>query len=83
MGLTPRLGNLVLNQTGLEGEFDFTVVWADDSPPKPGEELREASSEPGPSLASALQEQLGLKLETQKAPVQVIVVDRAEKASAN
>jgi uncharacterized protein (TIGR03435 family) len=83
-GLTPRLGNLVLDKTGLEGEFDFKIVYADDSPPKPGEDPSEAPSDPsGPSLASALQEQLGLKLETQKTAVQVIVVDRAEKASAN
>ncbi|HUB80566.1 MAG TPA: TIGR03435 family protein [Bryobacteraceae bacterium] len=81
-GLAPRLGNIVLDKTGLEGEFDFTVRYADDSPPKPGVEV-EAPDPSLPDLASALQQQLGLKLETQKAPVEVIVVDHAEKASAN
>jgi uncharacterized protein (TIGR03435 family) len=77
-GLAPHLGNIVLDKTGLEGEFDFKVQFADDSPPKPGAEPAEAPPDPSlPSLASALQEQLGLKLETQKAPVEVIVVDRA------
>jgi uncharacterized protein (TIGR03435 family) len=83
--LAPRLGNIVLDKTGLSGEFDIKLQYADDSPPKPGVEApAETSSDPsGPTLAVALQEQLGLKLETQKAPVEVIVVDRAEKASAN
>lgn len=83
-GLAPRLGNIVLDKTGLTGDFDFTLQYTDDSPPKPGADPPETPVDPaGPSLASALQEQLGLKLETQKAPVEVIVVDRAEKASAN
>jgi uncharacterized protein (TIGR03435 family) len=74
----------VIDKTGLDGVFDFKLQYADATPPKPGAEPAEAASDPGrPSLASALQEQLGLKLETQKLPVQVIVVDRAEKASAN
>lgn len=83
-GLAPRLNNIVLDKTGIEGEFDFKVQFADDSPPRPGADPAEAPSDPsGPSLATALQDQLGLKLETLKAPVEVIVVDRAEKASAN
>jgi uncharacterized protein (TIGR03435 family) len=83
-GLAPRLNNIVLDQTGLSGEYDFKLQYADDSPPKPGADPPEAPSDPsGPSLPTALQEQLGLKLETQKVPIQVIVVDRAEKASAN
>ena len=83
-GLAPRLGNIVLDKTSREGEFDFKVQYADDSPPKPGADPVEAPPDPAlPSLASALQEQLGLKLETQKEPVEVIVVDRAEKAAAN
>ena len=83
-GLSPRLGNIVLDKTGLTGEYDFKLRYADDSPPEPGADPAEAPGDPsGPSLAMALQEQLGLKLETQKAPVEVIVVDRAEKASAN
>lgn len=82
-GLAPRLDSIVLDKTGLEGEFDFTLQYADDSPPKPGAEPPPPPDPSPPDLPSALQQQLGLKLETQKAPVEVIVVDRAEKASAN
>jgi uncharacterized protein (TIGR03435 family) len=81
--LAPHLGNIVLDKTGLTGDFDFQLKYVDESPPKPGAEPPDASDPSGPTLAIALQEQLGLKLETQKAPVEVIVVDRAEKASAN
>jgi uncharacterized protein (TIGR03435 family) len=82
-GLAPRLGNIVLDKTGLAGEFNFKVQYAEEVPAKPGAVQPEAADPAGPSLASALREQLGLKLETQKAPVETIVVDRAEKASAN
>lgn len=83
-GLAPRLGSIVLDKTGLEGQFDFDVKYADDSPLKPGAEQPDAPADPSvPSLASAIDMQLGLKLETRKAPVEVIVIDRAEKASAN
>ena len=82
-GLAPRLDNIVLDETGLDGEFDFTVQYADDSPPKPGVEPPPPPDPSLPDLPLAIQQQLGLKLETQKAPVEVIVVDRAEKASAN
>jgi len=82
-GLAPRLGNIVLDKTGLAGEFNFKVQYAEEGPSKPGTVQPEPADPAGPSLASALQEQLGLKLETQKAPVETIVVDRAEKASAN
>ena len=85
--LAPRLGNIVLDKTGLTGEYNFKIQYVDDSPPKPGAdptaERFDTNDPSGPTLAVALQEQLGLKLETQKGPVQVIVVDSAEKASAN
>jgi len=83
--LAPKLGNIVLDKTGLPGEFDFKLEFVDESPPKPGKEAPPETSDgsSGPTLAAALQEQLGLKLETQKAPVRIMVVDRAEKASAN
>jgi bla regulator protein BlaR1 len=81
--LGQQLGRFVLNQTGLTGDFDLQMQWTpdpgqniggDDSPPPPGAD--------GVSIFTALQEQLGLKLEAGKGPVDVIVVDHAEKPDA-
>jgi uncharacterized protein (TIGR03435 family) len=68
-----QLERPVLNNTGLEGGYDFKLTFAGD--PAPG------STEP--SLLTALQEQLGLKLESTKGPVDYIVIDRLDKPSAN
>lgn len=54
----------VLDKTGLKGEYDFVLSWDDSA---------------GPSLSTALQEQLGLRLESQKVPVSFFVVDSAKK----
>jgi uncharacterized protein (TIGR03435 family) len=63
----------VLDQTGIKGDFDFKFEYASDT------------SEPdsGPSLFSVIQEQLGLKLVSIKAPVEILVIDHAEKPSPN
>ena len=80
--LSDRLGRLVIDKTGLTGYYDFKLEWTPDEtegngvPPPPADRT-------GPSLYTAIQEQLGLKLETQKAPVKILVIDRAEKASEN
>jgi uncharacterized protein (TIGR03435 family) len=77
----------VLNQTGITGRWDFTLNWTpDDSqfngmgakipPPKDGE------NQP-PALFTAIQEQIGLKLDATKAPADVMVIDRVEKPSEN
>jgi uncharacterized protein (TIGR03435 family) len=74
--LAARLADLVsrpvLEQTGLPGSFDFRVEYGGDT-----------QSEAAPPLSRALQDQLGLKLETQPGSVNVLVIDRAEKPSAN
>ena len=64
----------VVDETGLAGVFDFALEWS------PDEMSAEASASPGPSIFTALQEQLGLKLEGRKGPVEVLVVDHIEKA---
>jgi uncharacterized protein (TIGR03435 family) len=75
--LSSQTGRSVQDFTGLAGIFDFDLRWAPD-------ETRQDDSAPAlPSLSTALREQLGLKLETRKGPVDVIVVDRIDKASAN
>jgi uncharacterized protein (TIGR03435 family) len=74
-------GQQVMDATGLPGVFNFTLEWSPDesqkSLPSPDAAAAPAS---GPSLFSALQEQLGLKLEGRKAPVEILVVDHVEKA---
>jgi uncharacterized protein (TIGR03435 family) len=70
--LWSQVGRPVLDKTGLAGNFDFKVAFA-----------VELSDTEGPSVFTAFEEQLGLKLEPQKGPVQVLVIDSVEKASAN
>jgi uncharacterized protein (TIGR03435 family) len=78
----------VLDQTGITGRYDFTLVWTpDDSqfagmgvkiPPPAADDGKAA-----PNLYTAIQEQIGLKLEATKAPADVMVVDHVEQPSAN
>ena len=65
-----QVGQSVQDFTGLKGIFDFTLVWAPDGAPQT--EVLNALS----SLVTAVREQLGLKLESRRGPVDVIVVDR-------
>ncbi|HVW11822.1 MAG TPA: TIGR03435 family protein [Bryobacteraceae bacterium] len=66
------LGRIVEDGTGLSGDYDFTLTWSPDG-----------VSDSTPSLFAALQEQMGLRLESGKAIMDVLVVDSAEKASEN
>ena len=85
--LSQRLGRTVINGTGLKGEFDFTLEWApsEGEPRKKvdGVEVPVPADASGPSIFTAVQEQLGLKLESTKGPVEVLVIDRAEKPTGN
>jgi uncharacterized protein (TIGR03435 family) len=106
--LSSQVDRPVLDQTEIQGEFDFTLDFAPDenmrsggrmggmvmsvpgpmagsggggaAPGTPGAEPRDPSS--APSIFSAVQNQLGLKLEPKKAPMETIVVDKAEKMPA-
>jgi uncharacterized protein (TIGR03435 family) len=72
----------VVDQTGLgSARYDLTLKWTPDEP-QPGDERRADNAAP-PDLFTAFQQQLGLKLESTKAPVDVLVIDRVEKPSAN
>ena len=91
--LSEQLGRDVLDQTGLKGNYDLTLKWT----PEPGEGMMlrgpeggnpgpESAPPPessGPSIFTAIQEQLGLKLEPTKAPAEVLVIDHVEKPSEN
>jgi uncharacterized protein (TIGR03435 family) len=70
--LSNQVGRTVVDRTGLTGKYDFRLVYSPD-----------LGDTTGPSIFTAVQEQLGLKLESEKGPVDVVVIDRAEKPSAN
>jgi uncharacterized protein (TIGR03435 family) len=73
-------GRLVIDKTGLTGRFAFTLAWTPEQmptePPPPGVPPIDPN---GPSFFTALQEQLGLKLESAKGPVDVVVIDSVER----
>jgi uncharacterized protein (TIGR03435 family) len=75
--LTGAAGRLVVDQTELKGAYDFTLVW------KPETAAVSDGPSDAPSLFTAIQEQLGLRLVPSKAPVEVIVIDHVELPSAN
>jgi uncharacterized protein (TIGR03435 family) len=79
--LSRQTGRPVLDMTGLKGFYSFTLTYTpEDTPAAPGPDSGPvAESAVGPSLLNALQEQLGLKLEARKAPVEILLVDHAEK----
>ena len=64
----------VLDQTGLQGAYDINLTWTPERLGATGETAGEAA---GPTIYTAVQEQLGLKLESRKGPLEVLVVDRA------
>jgi len=91
--LSRQLGRTVLDQTGLKGNYDFTLKWTPDrsqtamfnysADSKPAPDNTPTSESSGPSVFTAIQEQLGLKLESQKGPVEVLVIDHVERPSEN
>jgi uncharacterized protein (TIGR03435 family) len=72
--LSAQLKQTVIDRTGLTGEFDGTVEWSND--------LTDVDSG-GPSLFTAVREQLGLRLQVEKAPIGVLVIDSVQKPDAN
>ena len=79
-GLSPVLDRVVVDETGLEGEFDWSLTWGGDQAPQPldGRDVPVAGPL-GPSIFTAVEEQLGLKLEPGRRPVEVLVVDSAAR----
>jgi len=75
----------VIDQTGLEGRFDFELKWTPDETQFGGRAGNAGKDDPAapPDLYTAFQEQLGLQLKAVKAPIDVLVIDRVEKPSAN
>jgi uncharacterized protein (TIGR03435 family) len=86
--LAPKVNRVVVDRSGLTGNFDIELRWTPDVlPPRPpglaaDQPIRvngESIDPNGPSLFTALQEQLGLKLDGTRAPVDVLVIDRLER----
>jgi uncharacterized protein (TIGR03435 family) len=83
-------GRVVINKTGLTGRYDFTLKWTPETnaPPPPDgpadvEPPPASGDSPAPGLFTALEEQLGLKLESQKGLVQILVVDSIDHPTPN
>lgn len=80
--LSQAAGRIVIDKTGIDGRYDLTVRWTPDNAPPPM--LNGAPDpDPPPDIFTAIQEQLGLKLEPAKGPVPVLVVDHIEMPSEN
>jgi uncharacterized protein (TIGR03435 family) len=83
--LSGRVQRIVVDRTGLTGNFDLDLTWTPDQIPQgppglppPGAPPLPSIDPNGPSIFTAVQEQLGLKLESSKGAVDVVVIDRAE-----
>ncbi|HEY1948577.1 MAG TPA: M56 and DUF3738 domain-containing protein [Bryobacteraceae bacterium] len=90
--LSRFLGRVVLDKTGLKAKYDFTLQWTPEEGQQ-GQLFKGAGAPPtdaapppeanGPTVFAAVQEQLGLKLDSQKSAVEVLVIDHIEKPSEN
>lgn len=89
--LSQQTSRTIVDKTGLTGNYDFTLTWTPDdgAAGSRSSDAAEAGAPPptladsGPSLFTAIQEQLGLKLESGKGPVPVLVIDRLERPAEN
>jgi uncharacterized protein (TIGR03435 family) len=82
--LTTIVGREVVDRTALPGEWDWDLEWTPaDGEPGPPERPGGATPKNGPSIFSALQEQLGIRLLADRAPLDVLVIDSIQRPSAN
>jgi uncharacterized protein (TIGR03435 family) len=83
--LSQRLGRIVVDKTGLTGQYDFTLTWTPDETElgPNGQPVSRPPDQTGPSLVTAVQEQLGLRLERTNVPMELFVIDSVEMPSAN
>jgi uncharacterized protein (TIGR03435 family) len=87
--LSRRLGLPVLDLTGIKGVYELKLEWTPDpsqskNPAEGKDNPVESSADPnGPSIFTALQEQMGLRLEPRKVPMEIVVVDHIERPSEN
>ena len=83
--LTSSTDRVVIDRTDLRGRFNVELQWTPDfgGPPPATANANAAATDAPPALVTAIQEQLGLKLEPTNAPIEVLVIDRAERPTAN
>jgi uncharacterized protein (TIGR03435 family) len=92
--LQQNTGRIVIDRTGLSGRYDYDLAFAMDPgmrgrgpggglPPGPGPDNPRPIEPDAPTIFSAVQEQLGLKLESTRGPVEVVVIDSVERATEN
>jgi uncharacterized protein (TIGR03435 family) len=87
--LTAMTGKTVIDKTDLKGSYTYILNWSKNiQPPEvpPGGVAPPGAFDPGsiqPAIATALEEQLGLKLESGKGPVEILVIDHVERPSEN
>jgi uncharacterized protein (TIGR03435 family) len=77
--LSSEVNHVVLNKTGLTGKYDLNAEWVQDGPA--GAQTPEEPS--GPTIFTAMEERLGLKLQPAKGPVRVLVIDSVTRPSEN
>ena len=88
VALVTTLERPVVDRTGVEGVFDFNLNWTTEEsarPPSIEPEQRRAAaagSTEGPSIFTALQQQLGLRLQPEKLTVEMLLVDRCDRVPA-
>jgi uncharacterized protein (TIGR03435 family) len=81
--LTREVGRTVVDLTGLTGYYDFTLEWTPEQASPPTADGAALPNSGGPSIFTAVQQQLGLKLESRKHPIDLLIIDHVEKPSAN
>jgi uncharacterized protein (TIGR03435 family) len=81
--LSKTLRSRVVDQTDLKGAYTFRLKFVPDQKPSQPDGDGAAPAADGPSIFAALQEQLGLTLKATRGPVEVLVIDRAEKPRPN
>jgi uncharacterized protein (TIGR03435 family) len=78
--LAPWASRIITDRTQLSGLFDFELTWTPDQPLQLLADAPPLNIDPnGPSIFTALQEQLGLKLESTRGSVDVVVIDHVER----
>ena len=84
--LAPLLSRLVIDRTGLAGTYELSLQWTPligQEPPVPGVDAQPPGDPNGPAIFTAIQEQLGLQLKSQRGPVDIVTIERVEKPSEN